>query len=101
MPKTATPTYIEVDQTVADAFDEYCKASERCKELDRQRRPHHTTKRDLLDVLKTAITDPNTRAVLPDGREITREDIPRHRKAQPPSDYTIVNFREVSPDPTT
>lgn len=91
----ATPTYIEVGQDVADAFDTFKAKQARCRELDRQKRPHDKEMRDAKQVLTEAIGR-NERAKLPDGREICRTDDERHRKAQPASDYTITDFIEAA-----
>ena len=86
-------TYLELDQAAAEQFDKYRAAQERERALGRTVAAHNKTRKEAQQFLETAFGESRT-ARLPDGRIIIRNASDRHRKAQPATDFQVVEFVE-------
>lgn len=93
MPATKTPTYIEVGQDIAAAFDQYVEEQRLERKLKKQAAPHEKSRKEAADILKAATEEGDT-LKLPDGRFIKRTDDVREVKAKKAYSYPITTFAE-------
>jgi len=89
--QAATPTYLDLDQEQAAVFDRYLSSQEKERAQKRTAAVHEKDRKDAQRELD-AIFGTAKVAQLPDGRIVHRNVDDRHRKAQPASDFQIIEY---------
>ncbi len=89
--KKATPSYLQLDKTQADVFDRYLSSQGKERAQKRTAAVHEKDRKEAQRELD-AIFGTATVAQLPDGRIVHRNVDDRHRKAQPASDFQIIEY---------